>query len=177
MVSIQTTSSVLSGIKNDSFHTAGKTTNNNTISKYSIKTEIAQFSFEIKTSTRQGINDQNAIFHFNLLSDEDKASLLYNDRPISELSVDEANDLISNDGYFGIDKTSQRITDFVIKGAGNDLDRLKSGREGMLLGFQEAEKAWGGKLPNISYETLERSIEAVDKKILELGGSVVDLTA
>ncbi len=38
--------------------------------------------------------------------------------PISELSADEATALVQEDGYFGIDKTSQRIIDFVIKGAG-----------------------------------------------------------
>ncbi len=177
MVSIQTNSSVLSSIKYNSFQSANKTISNKNISSYSAKTEIVQFSFEVRTDTRQNIDDQNAIFHFNQLNDEDKASLLYQNRPISELSVDEANDLISDDGFFGTAKTSQRIVDFVIKGAGNDLDRLRSGREGVLMGFKDAEKAWGGKLPDISYETLEKSLEAIDERILELGGSVVDLTA
>ncbi len=177
MVSMQTNLSVLSGIKQNSFQSTGKTINNKNISNYSAKADIVQFSFEIKTETKQLLNDQNALFHFNQLDDEKKASLLYQNKPISELSAEEANQLISDDGYFGIAKTSQRIGDFVLKGAGNDLDRLKSGREGILRGFQEAEKAWGGKLPQISYETLEKSLEAIDEKILELGGSVVDLTA
>jgi len=177
MVSIQTNLSVSSGVKYNSFHSTGKTINKKNISNYSTKNEIVQFSSQIRTDTRQNLSDQNAIFHFNQLSKEDKASLLYNNTPISELSVGEANDLISDDGYFGIDKTSQRIIDFVIKGAGNDIDRLRAGREGILRGFTEAEKVWGGKLPDISYGTLEKSLEAIDEKIRELGESVVDFSA
>ena len=176
MVSIQTNLSALSGIKYNSFHSTGKTVNNKNISNYSTTNKIVQFSSQIRTDTKQNLSDQNAIFHFNQLGKEDKASLLYNNTPISELSVDEANDLISDNGYFGIDKTSQRIIDFVIKAAGDDIGRLKAGREGILRGFTEAEKAWGGKLPGISYQTLEKSLDAIDKKIREFGGSVVDLS-
>jgi len=177
MVSIQTNLSVLSGIKYSSLQTTGQTMNKKNISNYSAKNEIVQFSSQIRTDTRQNLSDQNAIFYFNQLSKEDKASLFYNNTPISELSVDEANDLISDDGYFGVGKTSQRIIDFVINGAGNNIDRLRAGREGVLRGFREAEKAWGGKLPDISYETIAKSLETIDAKIQELGESVVDLTA
>ncbi len=176
MVSIQTNLSVSSGIMYNSFHSTGKAANKKNIANYSTQNEIVQLSFQIRTDTRQNLSDQNAIFHFNQLSKENKTSLLYNNTPISELSADDANDLISDDGYFGIDKTSQRIIGFVIKGAGNDIDRLRAGREGILRGFTEAEKAWGGKLPDISYSTIEKSLEAIDEKIRELGGSVVDLS-
>ncbi len=176
MGSIQTNLSVLSGIKYNSFRTTGKAVNNKTLSNVAVKNEIIQFISQTRIDTQQSLADQNAVFHFNGLSKEDKASLLYNNTSISELSVDEANALVSDDGYFGIDKTSQRIIDFVIKGAGNDLDRLKAGREGVLRGFAEAEKAWGGKLPDISYETLKKGLDAIDEKIREFGGSVVDLS-
>jgi hypothetical protein len=188
MVSVQTNLSVLSdfrpgfkpdfksGIKHSSFKTTGQTMIKKNILNDSVKNEIFQFGSQIRTDTRQNLSDQNAIFHFNQLNKEDKASLFYKNTPISELSSKEANDLISNDGYFGIEKTSQRITEFVIKGAGNDIDRLKAGREGILRGFGEAEKAWGGKLPDISYETIAKSLETIDEKIRELGGSVVDLS-
>ena len=64
----------------------------------------------------------------------------------------------------------------MIKGAGNDIDRLRAGREGVLRGFREAEKTWSGKLPDISYETITKSLEAIDEKIRELGESVIDLS-
>ncbi|MCD4741477.1 MAG: hydrogenase-4 component G, partial [Desulfobacteraceae bacterium] len=147
------------------------------ISNHSIKKEIFQFSSQIKADTGQNLSDQNAIFHFNQLNKGDKALLVYNGTPISELSFDEANELIGTDGYFGIAKTSQRIIDFVIKGAGDDIDRLKAGREGVLRGFAAAEKAWGGSLPGICCQTIDQTIKALDDRIAELGGNITDITA
>lgn len=176
MVTIKGDLSVLSAIKYTSMHSAGKATNKKSMADYSIKNEIFQFSSHIKIDTRQNLSDQNAIFNFNNLRKEDKDLLVYNNKPISELSVNEASELISADGYFGINKTSQRIVDFVLKGAGDDIDRLRAGREGVLNGFAEAEKLWGGKLPDISYETLSKSLEIIDEKIRENGGTVVDFS-
>ena len=177
MVSIQSNVSVLSEIKKGFFQATGQLSNKKKTMIASAKNEMLQFSFQVKTDTRQTLNDQNAIFHFNQLSKEDKADLLYKGNPISELSVDQANELISEDGHFGVKKTSQRIIDFVIKGAGNDLERLKAGREGVLRGFGEAGKAWGGGLPEISYKTMEKAIKALDDRIAELGGTVAEITA
>ncbi|MDD3443717.1 MAG: hypothetical protein PHW89_10730, partial [Sulfurimonas denitrificans] len=44
----------------------------------------------------------------------------YNGKPIASLSKDEASELVSKDGFFGVDQTSKRISDFVINGAGGD---------------------------------------------------------
>ena len=177
MVSIQKNSPISFGVMYSSLNTTGKTANERNISNFIAENKIVLFSSQIKTDTRQNLSDQNAISHFNQLSKEGKASLTYNGTPISELSVEQANDLIGSDGHFGIDKTSQRIIDFVIKGAGNNIDRLRAGREGVLRGFAEAEKAWGGKLPDISYETLAKSLDSIDEKLREQGESVVDFIA
>ena len=98
----------------------------------------------------------------------------YTGKPIATLTQDEAASLVSEDGFFGVTKTSERIADFVVNGAGDDLEKLKAGREGMLKGFSEAEDAWGEKLPEISYTTMQKALEKVDARIAELGGSVLD---
>jgi hypothetical protein len=118
---------------------------------------------------------QNALSQFNMLDANIKEQLTYDGRPISELSSDEAVFLVDKDGYFGVAKTSARIADFVINGAGDDLERLKKGREGVLMGLKAAEKAWGGKLFDISYETMDNALKAIDDRIAELGGSIVDV--
>ena len=176
MVSVQTNLSVLSAIKESSFQTTGNAVKKNNL-KVSTQSEIFQFSTQIKTDTWQNLSDQKAIFHFNQLSTADNSSLFYGNTPISELSSAEATALIQEDGYFGIDKTSQRIIDFVLKGAGNDVERLKAGREGVLRGFSEAGKAWGGDLPDMSYKTIEKTIKILDDRILELGGSPTKIIA
>ncbi len=177
MVSVQTNVSVLSAVKENSFQTIRQTVNKKNRLIGSTQSEIFQFSVHIKTDTWQNLSDQKAILHFNLLSTADKSSLFYKNRPISELSAAEATALVQADGYFGIDKTSQRISDFVIKGAGNDVERLKAGRQGVLRGFSEAGKAWGGDLPDMSYKTIEKSIKALDDRIAELGGNPAKITA
>ncbi|WP_333804400.1 hydrogenase-4 component G [Sulfurospirillum sp.] len=102
------------------------------------------------------------------------ADIGYSGKPIGELSQDEAKALVADDGFFGISQTSARIADFVVNGAGDDLSKLQAGRSGMLQGFSEAEKVWGGKLPEISYTTMQKALEKVDARIKELGGNVLD---
>lgn len=98
----------------------------------------------------------------------------YNGKPIAQLSKEEAAELVSEDGFFGIEKTSQRIADFVINGAAGDEERFRAGREGMIQGFKEAEEMWGGELPEISQKTMAKAIELVDKAMYDLGFSILD---
>lgn len=98
----------------------------------------------------------------------------YDGKPIAELSKEEASALVSEDGFFGVKQTSDRIANFVINGAGGDEDRFRAGREGMIQGFKEAEAMWGGKLPEISQQTMAKAIEMVDKAMYDLGFSILD---
>lgn len=105
------------------------------------------------------------------------ADIGYEGKPIADLSQDEAKALVADDGFFGITQTSQRIADFVLNGAGDDVEMLQAGREGILRGFDEAEEMWGGKLPDISYETINKAVEQIDAKLADLGASVLDTNA
>ena len=51
---------------------------------------------------------------------------------------------------------------------------MRAGREGMLVGFKQAEEMWGGKLPEISQETMKAATELVDKAMTDLGFSIID---
>ncbi|HED7355348.1 TPA: hypothetical protein R5488_001893 [Campylobacter coli] len=122
-----------------------------------------------------GGNDLNSVK--SMLSDIDFASLGYNGKNPLTMNTDELNQLISEEGFFGIDNTANRIADFVIKGAGNDVEKLKKGLEGIKQGFEQAEKIWGGELPQISQDTIEATIKKVSNRIDELGGKTLDLKA
>ncbi|MGI7129002.1 hypothetical protein ACNGEW_05040 [Campylobacter coli] len=122
-----------------------------------------------------GGNDLNSVK--SMLSDIDFASLGYNGKNLLTMNTDELNQLISEEGFFGIDNTANRIADFVIKGAGNDVEKLKKGLEGIKQGFEQAEKIWGGELPQISQDTIEATIKKVSDRIDELGGKTLDLKA
>ncbi|MDK2048940.1 hypothetical protein PT501_04885 [Campylobacter coli] len=122
-----------------------------------------------------GGNDLNSVK--SMLSDIDFASLDYNGKNPLTMNTDELNQLISEEGFFGIDNTANRIADFVIKGAGNDVEKLKKGLEGIKQGFEQAEKIWGGELPQISQDTIEATIKKVSDRIDGLGGKTLDLKA
>ena len=147
---------------------------------------------EVKEIRAQIIEDahaytfKSASVQTNALSLEDKFAQAYEEfqsflseigyegKPIAELSQDEAAELVSEDGFFGIKQTSERIANFVIDGAGGDEDRMRAGREGMIEGFKQAEEMWGGELPEISQKTMQAAIEMVDKAMYDAGFSILD---
>lgn len=95
-------------------------------------------------------------------------SIGYDGKAITELTSDEAKNLISDEGFFGVEKTSKRVSSYVINLAGDDIEALKAVRKGVVQGFEEAEKLWGGQLPEISYQTQEKSLKIIDEKIAEM---------
>ena len=81
---------------------------------------------------------------------------------INEISREEATQLIADDGYFGVEQTSERIVDFAIGMAGNDPSRLESIKEGIEKAFNEALEAFGDWLPDISYDTHDAVMGKLD---------------
>jgi len=98
----------------------------------------------------------------------------YEGKPLASLNQDEAEELVSEDGFFGIKKTSERIAQFVMMGANGDEELLREGRKGVLQGLKEAEAIWGGSLPEISYETMEKAVNMIDQALKDGGFSVLD---
>jgi hypothetical protein len=92
---------------------------------------------------------------------------------IGEISQEEARKLVAEDGYFGVEQTSDRIVDFAIAAAGGDTGRLNAIREGVETGFNEALKAFGGSLPDISYSTLDAVMNKLDAWAAEADGKYV----
>ena len=60
---------------------------------------------------------------------------------------------ISEDGYWGVKQTSERIFDFAKALAGDDPDKMKKMQDAVEKGFKQAEDAWGGSLPGICGDT------------------------
>ncbi len=89
------------------------------------------------------------------------------DIDLERLTPEEAQTLIAEGGYFGVEKTSDRIVQFAIGIAGNDPTRIDAIRKGIEDGFSQAEKAWGGELPEISYQTRDAAMEKLDRWVAE----------
>ena len=69
---------------------------------------------------------------------------------------------ISEDGYWGVKQTSQRLFDFASALAGDDVDKMKEMQAAMEKGFKLATKAWGRELPSISRDTMDAANKLFD---------------
>ena len=78
---------------------------------------------------------------------------------------------ISEDGYWGVKQTSQRLFDFASALAGDDVEKMKSMQEAIEKGYKQAEKTWGGKLPEISQKTFDAVNQKFDDLIASLQGT------
>lgn len=64
-----------------------------------------------------------------------------------------AKEAISEDGYWGVKQTSQRIFDFAMALSGGDEEKMKKMQDAVEKGFKEATKAWGKDMPDITGNT------------------------
>ena len=70
---------------------------------------------------------------------------------------------ISEDGYWGVKQTSQRLFDFASALAGDDEDKMREMQKAMEKGFKQATAAWGKDLPDISNKTLDAANKLFDE--------------
>ena len=66
---------------------------------------------------------------------------------------------IAEDGYWGVNQTSDRIVDFAKALTGGDPDKIEEMQEAFIKGFKMAEETWGGELPEISKKTYDAVLE------------------
>ena len=74
---------------------------------------------------------------------------------VDEAAKAQAQEDISEDGYWGVKQTSQRLFDFARALAGDDEDKMRQMQSAMEKGFKQATSAWGRDLPDISNQTLD----------------------
>lgn len=69
----------------------------------------------------------------------------------------------ADDGYWGVDQTSDRILDFAKALSGNDPEKADLLLDAFKKGFKEATKSWGQDLPDISQRTYDAVVEKFNK--------------
>lgn len=69
---------------------------------------------------------------------------------------------IADDGYWGVEQTSDRIVSFATALAGDDSTALEKMRDAFVKGYKQAEQQWGGKLPDISQKTYDAVMKKFD---------------
>lgn len=76
---------------------------------------------------------------------------------------------IAEDGYWGVNQTSDRIIQFANALTGGDPDKIEAMRAAFKKGYAQAEKTWGGSLPEISQKTYDAVMEKFDKLAADAG--------
>lgn len=87
---------------------------------------------------------------------------------MASLEVDEATrkkaqEDISEDGYYGVKQTSERLINFAKAITGGDPSKIEEMRKAIQKGFGAAEKEWGSKMPSITQQTYDATMKGLDE--------------
>lgn len=105
-------------------------------------------------------DDENSIWRF----------LAKGDYTVDAETQAAAREAISDDGYWGVEQTSDRIVKYALALSGGDPEQLDAMIEATKKGFGAAEKAWGGEMPSITGRTYDAVMEKFDKIKKEMAG-------
>lgn len=76
--------------------------------------------------------------------------------------IAQAKEDVSEDGYWGVEQTSQRIFDFAKALSGGNPEKMDEMLEAFKKGYGQATKAWGKELPDISSKTYDSVMKKFD---------------
>lgn len=97
----------------------------------------------------QKITDSDSMWKF----------LASGDYTVDRETAEAAKEAISEDGYWGVKQTSQRIFDMAVALSGGDNEKMDDMLEAFKKGFKQATKTWGKELPDISQQTYSAVLE------------------
>lgn len=81
---------------------------------------------------------------------------------VSAADIAQAKEDVSEDGYWGVKQTSQRLFDFASALAGDDVEKMQKMQAAIEKGFKQATKAWGQELPGICKDTFDATNKLFD---------------
>lgn len=77
-------------------------------------------------------------------------------------TIKKAQEDISEDGYWGVNKTSDRLVSMAIALSGGDTEKADEMMAAIKKGYDKATKSWGEDLPDICKKTLEATEKKMD---------------
>ena len=81
---------------------------------------------------------------------------------VDQQTIDEAKASVAEDGYWGVNQTSDRLVSMAIALAGGDTDKADTMMAAIEKGYKQATKAWGEDLPQICQDTMEATRQKMD---------------
>lgn len=108
--------------------------------------------FSLDGTKEQAHGIKNILSKFFNDTSTDKATLNPSD-------INDAKDSISEGGYYSAEKTSDRFIEFAKNISHNNPELADKLIDAFKKGYAQAEKMWGGELPEISQKTYDLTIE------------------
>lgn len=129
----------------------------NTIAR--IKAEAEQIHSNLREMVKQLLERQGLTFKDLETAEANGEELKIE---IDDETRVKAQEMIDEGGELSIESVSDRLVDFAKAISGGDKSKIGLLRDAINEGFKQAEKAFGGTLPEISHKTLARTMEKLD---------------
>lgn len=131
----------------------------------SLKMSLEEQKLSIRNMVKDLVEKQGFKFNSSTLRFSDGE--IYNENP-DKIKIDKATSLkaqaeISDEGFWGVKKTSERIVDFAKRISGGDSSKIEILKDAIRDGFEAAKELMGGKLPEISNQTYEAVMKSLDE--------------
>ena len=121
-----------------------------------LKSDAEQRTAQLKSLVEKMMTKQGAVIG---TADSMWRFLASGNFTVDEAAKAQAQAEIAEDGYWGVEQTSDRILDFAKALSGNDPEKADMLLDAFKKGFEEATKSWGKTLPDISQRTYDAVVE------------------
>lgn len=120
---------------------------------------------KLKADQQTRLDSMNSLVQKLLGKQAEKFNLAATFREIAgkvdQQTIDDAKASIAEDGYWGVEQTSDRMVSMAIALSGGDTSKADLMMESLEKGYKQATKAWGEDLPKICQDT----VDAAKKKM------------
>lgn len=127
-----------------------------------LKADAEQRTSQLRSLVESMILKQNQTFNIGTLTDEKMYEMLRKGEvEVSPEVRAQAQKDIAEDGYWGVEQTSERLFSFAKAISGGDIKMADKLISAMEKGFKQATKAWGDDFPEICQKTLDAAKEKI----------------
>ena len=121
----------------------------------SMKQELAARNQHLQNLVNQLMGEQAK--KYTTLAD------LFKNMEADPATIEQAKKDISEDGYWGVEQTSDRLVSMAQALSGGDPTKADELIAAMKKGFEEATGDWGEELPEICKKTIDTAVEKMEK--------------
>jgi uncharacterized protein YlaN (UPF0358 family) len=135
------------------------TPNTELVSK--LKADAERHTMQLRSLVEKLLLKQSNSYKF--ATDEQMYQLLREGKvEVDAQTAEQAKKDIAEDGYWGVNQTSDRIVSFAKALSGGDPDKADEMIAAFIKGFKSATKAWGDTLPDICQRTYDATMEKLN---------------